>query len=191
MKKPVFFSGLVVCLGLSFMFCVSPVAAQTASSGSVTGLVLDPQGSAVPGADVTLTDISTNGKQTATTNDSGRYNFPVVHPGLYDITVTKTGFKVARMTQQKVSIGLVLTVNVTMEVGALSETVTITSSPLGSELQTANATIGTTIDLKQLELLPNLGRDATSLLGLAPGVTPRGDIAGSYGSEHVHDRRRQ
>jgi hypothetical protein len=134
----------------------------------------------VPGADVTLTDIGTNGKQTTTTNDSGRYNFPVVNPGLYDITVSKTGFKVAKLTQQKVSIGLTLTINIALEVGALSETVVVTSSPLGSELQTANATIGNTIDLKQLELLPNLGRDATSLLGLNPGVTPRGDIAGSY-----------
>src|SRR5205814_8111260 len=91
-----------------------------------------------------------------------------------------TGFKVAKMSQQKVSIGLVLTVNVTMEVESLSETVIVTTSPLGSELQTANATIGNTINLKQLELLPNLGRDATSLLSLQPGVTPRGDIAGSY-----------
>jgi hypothetical protein len=127
-----------------------------------------------------LTDVATNGKQTAATNDSGRYNFPVVHPGIYDITVSKSGFKVAKLAQQKVSIGLTLTVNVILEVGALSETVVVTSSPLGSELQTSNATIGNTIDLKQLELLPNLGRDATTLLGLAPGVTPRGDIAGSY-----------
>src|SRR5215510_8024507 len=180
MKRFALVFGLVVVIGLSITVGVSRVAAQTASSGSVTGLVSDPQGASVPGAEVTLTDMATSGKQTATTNDSGRYNFPVVHPGLYDITVSKTGFKVAKMAQQKVSIGLVLTINVTMEVGALSETVVVTSSPLGSELQTANATIGNTIDLKQLELLPNLGRDATSLLGLSPGVTPRGDIAGSY-----------
>ena len=72
-----------------------------------------------------------------------------------------------------------LTLDVALEVGALSETVVVTSQA-GSELQTANATIGNTINLKNLELLPNLGRDATSLLGLNPGVTPRGDIAGSY-----------
>src|SRR5260370_38447073 len=79
-----------------------------------------------------------------------------------------------------VSIGILLTVNVTLEVGSLAENVDVTLSPLGSELQTANATIGNTINLKQLELLPNLGRDATSLLSLQPGVTPRGDSAGSY-----------
>src|SRR2546423_2652093 len=180
MKRLSIFLGLVVCIGVLCTVLASSAHAQTASSGSITGLVADPQGSSVPGADVTLTDLATNGKQTTSTNDSGRYNFPVVSPGIFDITVTKTGFKTAKLAQQKVSIGLVLTVNVTMEVGSLTETVIVTTSPLGSELQTANATIGNTINLKQLELLPNLGRDATSLLGLQPGVTPRGDISGSY-----------
>src|SRR5882724_3361882 len=180
MKRLSIFLGLVVCVGVLYTVSASSARAQTASSGSITGLVADPQGSSVPGADVTLTDMATNGKQTTSTNDSGRYNFPVVSPGIFDITVTKTGFKTAKLAQQKVSIGLVLTVNVTMEVGSLTETVIVTTSPLGSELQTANATIGNTINLKQLELLPNLGRDATSLLGLQPGVTPRGDISGSY-----------
>jgi hypothetical protein len=180
MKRLSFFLALVVCIGVVFGLSVTSAKAQTASSGSVTGQASDPQGASVPGADVTLTDTATNSKQSATTNDSGRFNFPVVSPGLYDIVVSKSGFKIHKLTQQKVSIGLVLTVNVSMEVGSLSETVVVTSSPLGSELQTANATVGNTIDLKQLELLPNLGRDATSLLGLAPGVTPRGDIAGSF-----------
>ena len=179
MKRLTFFPGLAVCIGLSFAFCASPVAAQTASSGSVTGLVSDPQGASVPGAEVTLTDITTSGKQTATTNDSGRYNFPVVHPGLYDITVSKSAFKVAKMAQQRVSVGLVLTVNVTLEVGSLTETVVVTSSPTGAELQTANATIGNTISLKDLELLPNLGRDASTLMALQPGVTPLGNVAGA------------
>ncbi len=180
MKRVSFFLGLAVGIGFLLTLCATPTQAQTASSGSITGQVSDPQGSSVPGADVTLTDIGTKSKQSATTNDSGRYNFPVVNSGLYDIVVSKAGFKVAKMAQQKVSIGLVLTVNVTLEVGSLAETVVVTTSPLGSELQTANATIGNTINLKQLELLPNLGRDATSLLSLQPGVTPRGDIAGSY-----------
>jgi len=132
MKRVLFFSGLFVCAGILVGLSFSPARAQTASSGSITGLVADPQGGSVPGADVTLTDTSTNSKQSTTTNDSGRYNFPVVHPGLYDITVSKSGFKIAKMTQQKVSIGLVLTVNIPLEVGALTETVIVTSSPLGS-----------------------------------------------------------
>src|SRR5262244_107258 len=171
---------LIVFVGVLPGFGAVTASAQSASSGSVSGLVTDSQGASVAGADVTLVDIATRSPQTTQTNEAGRYHFPVVAPGLYDVTVSKSGFKLAKLAQQKVSIGNVLTVNVTLEVGSLTETVVVTTSPLGSELQTANATVGNTIDLKQLELLPNLGRDATSLLGLAPGVTPRGDIAGSY-----------
>jgi hypothetical protein len=185
MSRLTFFLALIVCIGLSLMLCAGPVAAQTASSGSVTGLVSDPQGAAVPGADVTLTDISTSGKQTTSTNESGRYNFPVVHPAIYDITVSKTGFKVAKMSQQRVSIGLVLTVNVALEVGALSETVVVTSSPTGAELQTANASIGNTISLKDLELLPNLGRDASTLIALQPAVGPLGQVAGAVEDQNT------
>src|SRR5882724_6842102 len=179
MKRVSFFLWLVVCVGLLLFLTATVGRAQTASSGSVTGQVSDPQGASVPGTDVALTDLATNSKQTATTNDSGRYTFPVVNPGLYDITVSKSGFKVAKFSAQKVSIGNVLTVNVSLEVGAVTETVVVTSMA-GNELQSANATIGNTINLKQLELLPNLARDATSLLSLQPGVTPRGDIAGSF-----------
>src|SRR6202171_3337179 len=179
MKRVSFFLGLAVGIGVLLTLGAMSAQAQTASSGSVTGQVADPQGASVPGADVTLTGTATSSKQTATTNDSGRYNFPVVNSGLYDITISKSGFKVAKFAAQQVSIGNVMTLNVTLEVGSLSESGVVTSVA-GNELQSANATIGNTISLKQLELLPNLGRDATSLLSLQPGVTPRGDIAGSY-----------
>src|SRR5207253_10352341 len=99
--------------------------------------------------------------------------------GTCHITISKSGFRVHKAASQKVSVATQLTLDVQLEVGALTETVVVTSQA-GTELQTANATVGNTIDLKNLELLPNLGRDATSLLGLSPGVTPRGDIAGSY-----------
>jgi hypothetical protein len=179
MKRLAFFVAWVACVAVVCTLVVTSAYAQTASSGSISGLVTDPQGGVVPGATVILTDLATSGKQTSNTNDAGRYNFPVVNPGLYDIVVSKSGFKTAKMAQQKVSIGLVLTVNVTLEVGSLSETVVVTTSPLGSELQSSNATIGNTINLKQLELLPNLGRDASTLMALQPGVTPLGNVAGT------------
>src|SRR4051812_10286972 len=179
MKRLAFFVWWVACVAVVCTLAVTSAHAQTASSGSISGLVTDPQGGVVPGATVVLTDIATSGKQTSNTNDAGRYTFPVINPGLYDIIVSKSGFKTAKMAQQKASIGLVLTVNVTLEVGSLSETVVVTSSPIGSELQSSNATIGNTINLKQLELLPNLGRDASTLMALQPGVTPLGNVAGA------------
>src|ERR1043166_907062 len=179
---------------LILLFAVSAVAftllnvtaarAQTASSGGVAGQISDPQGAIVPGASINLTETATKSAVTTTSNDAGRYNFPVVHPGIFDLVVSKQGFKTARFTNQKVSIGAVLTINVALEVGALTETVVVTSSPIGTELQTANATVGTTINLKEMELLPNLGRDATTLMALQPGVTPSGQVAGAVGDQN-------
>ena len=184
MKRVSLFLALAVLVTLLFSLGASPARAQTASSGSVTGQVSDPQGAIVQGAEVTLTDNATKSVITTTTNDAGRYSFPVVNPGVYDIIVTRQGFKTAKFTAQKVSVGAVLTVNVSMEVGALTETVVVTSTPAGTELQTANATVGTTINLKELELLPNLGRDATTLMALQPGVTPAGQVAGAVGDQN-------
>src|SRR5207245_8823990 len=99
------------------------------------------------------------------------------NPGSYDLLVGKQGFTTAKFSNQKVSIGAVLTLNVAMEVGALTETVVVTTTAAGTELQTANATIGNTISLKDLELLPNLGRDASTLMALQPAVTPAGQVA--------------
>src|SRR5438128_1753568 len=178
MKRLSFFLALAVCVGVFLTLNAAPAFAQ-GETGSVTGVVTDAQGGTVAGADVTLTDVATKSPRTTTTNDSGRYHFASVPVGSYDIVISKAGFKVHKAAAQKVSVGTQLTLDVALEVGALSETVVVTSQA-GTELQTANATIGNTINLKNLELLPNLGRDATSLLGLNPGVTPRGDIAGSY-----------
>src|SRR5438477_5855952 len=177
---------LVALVLLVVVSGINPISvrAQTVSSGSITGQVLDPQGAIVAGADVTLTDTSTKSAQTTTTNDAGRYNFPVVNPGVYDLVVSRQGFKTAKFSTQKVSIGAVSTIKVALEIGALTETVVVTSAPAGTELQTANATVGTTINLKELELLPNLGRDATTLMALQPGVTPAGQVAGAVGDQN-------
>src|SRR5256714_9614439 len=179
MKRLSFFLGLAVCVGIFLTLNAAPAFAQ-GETGSVTGVVTDPQGSTVAGADVSLTDVATKAARTTTTNDSGRYHFASIAAGLYDITISKSGFKTHKAAAQKVSIGTQLTLDVALEVGALTETVVVTSQA-GTDLQTANATIGNTINLKQLELLPNLGRDATTLMALQPEVNPNGGaVAGAY-----------
>ncbi|HMG74220.1 MAG TPA: carboxypeptidase-like regulatory domain-containing protein [Pyrinomonadaceae bacterium] len=179
MKRVSFFLALAVCTVL-FLAASATSAFAQGDTGSVTGVVTDPQGGTVPGADVTLTSIATKSSQTATTNDSGRFHFASISVGLYDIVISKSGFKIHKAAAQKVSVGSQLTVDVALEVGDLSQTVVVTSQA-GSELQTANATIGNTIDLKNLEILPNLGRDATTLMALQPGVNPNGGhVAGAY-----------
>src|SRR5437016_11906112 len=183
MKRLSFFLALAVCIGVFLTLNAAPAFAQ-GETGSVTGIVTDPQGGTVAGADVTLTDVATRSPRTTTTNDAGRYHFASITPGLYDITISKSGFKVYKAAAQKVSVATQLTLDVALEVGALTETVVITSQA-GTEIQTANASIGNTISLKDLELLPNLGRDATTLMALQPGVGPLGQVAGAVEDQNT------
>lgn len=172
---------VVICLGLA----ATEVRAQSTSAGTVSGQVKDAQGAAVSGAEVKLLDPSTNASRTTITNEEGRYAFVNVPPGIYNMLVSKVGFKVAKLTEEKVSVGLVLTVNITMEVGAVSETVVVTSAT-GADLQTTNASVGTTISGKHLELLTNLGRDANVLFVLQPAVTPSGSVAGAVNDQNSY-----
>src|SRR5215510_7817812 len=177
MKKLSLFLAVAVAVGVFLLASPKPVAAQ-GETGSIGGIVTDPQGGVVAGADVALTDVTTKTARTTTTNDSGRYYFASVHVGTYDLTITKSGFKIFKAAAQRVSVGTQVTVDVVLEVGALTETVVVTSQA-GTELQTANATVGATVSLKDLEMLPNLGRDASTLMALQPGVAPNGAVAGA------------
>lgn len=181
--RPCFARLLVLVAVLSFG--LSAALAQATSTGTVTGQITDAQGSAIPLAEVTLVDITTGSSQKVVTNEAGRYTFPTVTPGLYNLSVSKTGFKQAKLDNEKVTVGTVLTVNVTMEVGAVSETAVITATA-GTELQTTNATVGTTLTGRQLELLTNLGRDANALMVLQPAVAPGGQVAGAVQDQNTY-----
>src|SRR5215813_11370343 len=159
--------------------------AQSTSTGAVSGQVTDPQSAAVAGAEVILLDIAKNTPLSTVTNEEGRYNFVNVPPGLYDLSVSKMGFIRAKAPGQKVTIGLVLTVNVTLQLGSVAETVVVTSAS-GAELQTTNATVGTTLTGRHIELLTNLGRDANALFVLQPAVAPTGEVAGAVRDQNTY-----
>jgi hypothetical protein len=168
---------LVVALACVFALTPSALFSQAASTGTVAGTVTDPSGGAVVGATVTLTDIATNIPRTAATNETGRYFFANVVPGSYNLSVNKTGFRVSRVADQKVSVGLAVTLNVVLELGSVAETVEVTAS--GADLQTLNATVGQTIDGSLLQSLPSIGRDSSTFVTLQPGVSPDGSVAGA------------
>src|SRR5215469_11581990 len=143
--------------------------------GSITGPVLDAQGAAVTGASVAITDTSTNIERIAVTNETGRYIFVDLPPGAYNVAVTKTGFRVAKLPKQVVSVGLAITLNVSLEVGAVTESIEVIAS--GAELQTFNATVGNTVSGDLLQDLPSIQRDAATFVTLQPGVSPDGSVA--------------
>jgi hypothetical protein len=91
--------------------------AQTGGTGIVVGTVTDPTGAAVPGAAVTLTDAATNSERTTTTNEAGRYDFPNVPPGKYNLTISKTGFRAGKFVNQPVAVGESRTLDAKLEMG--------------------------------------------------------------------------
>lgn len=161
-----------------FFAVAAPAWSQTSTAGTVIGQVLDEQHAAVPGASVRLVETSTNNSQSATTNSEGRYVFPQVNPGNYNLNFSKTGFASFQVNNQSVRIGQTLTIDAGLKVGSTATTVEVTASA-GAELQTMNATVGGTLSGMALLTLPNLGRDVTSMAVLQPATTPTGQTAGT------------
>lgn len=156
----------------AFLFAAPMGAwAQSTTSGSVGGSVVDPSNAVIVGAKITMQQHGTNLVLSAKTDATGRYSFPVVAPGDYTITVTQAGFQTSVVTTAHVEVATAATVNFTLKVGQQSQTVEVTSIP-GAELQTTNASIGTTMGSQMIENLPSIQRNVTSLLGLQPAVTP-------------------
>src|SRR6266480_2004893 len=170
---------ILLAVTLSCLFALTPSAlfAQAASTGTVAGTVTDPSGAGVAGAAVTLVDPSTNDSRKTTTNETGRYLFANVPPGTYNMTINKTGFRVAKFTGQIVTVGSAITLNATMELGSVSQVVEVTAN--GAELQTLNATVGNSAGGELLQSLPSIGRDSSTFVTLQPGVSPDGSVAGA------------
>ncbi len=127
---------LLVCMGSG---SVLPVWSQSTSSGTVAGSVTDPSNAVVPGATVALTDSSTNIARTTTTNKEGHYIFVDVTPGVYRISVTKSGFATSKTEKQEVKVGESLTLNLSLQVGGANVVVEVSAT--GTELETMNATV--------------------------------------------------
>lgn len=150
-------------------------------NGSLTGIVRDSTGATVPGAEITLTEPSTQTKYHTTTNTQGVYSFPVVQVGSYTMTGSVSGFK--RYIQQgiTVSIGNTATIDVVLQVGQVAQTVEIHAD--ASQLQTQTSDIGTTVTPVLLEALPlqfgSVLRSSIQFVDLTPGF--EGDASGNPG----------
>jgi len=121
-------------------------------------------------AKVELEDVDTKAKTSVTTGSDGSYTFPSVRPGNYSIIVSGKGFRQSVVTDVRVEVGKSALVNVSLEVGGMTETVEVSAT--GLQLQTLDATMGNVLDSNLLSHLPTLSRDATSLLLLQPMSIP-------------------
>src|SRR2546428_2466380 len=152
-------------LGLAL---TSRLAAAQAETGRIAGTVTDPQGSAVPGATVTATSVSTGASRLTVTDTSGAYVLANLLPALYDIKFELTGFKTTTSRVQ-VTVGADLTTNARLEVGTLTEVVAVTAQSERINVRTPE--VATTITQQQLRELPTITRDPYDLVAVAGNVT--------------------
>src|SRR6185312_7203854 len=124
----VFWAGRMAMVTALFWLAAVPVnmAAQSTTSGDITGVVSDPSGAAIPGATVTITNNATGAAHTRTTDPHGNYRFSLLSPGEYMVAATATGFA-PRKANVVVNVGQVSAANLRMQVGSATQTVTVTS----------------------------------------------------------------
>lgn len=141
---------------------------QSSATGSLSGTVVDPTGAAVAGVSVTVKNES--GQEiTVTTNDQGSFTIPALGAGIYTMTVSPTtGFKQSILKDVKVNAGQPSNIDVKLEVGQVTESVTITGAG-GELINSTNATVSTTITGRQITDLPFASRNALDLVLLLPG----------------------
>lgn len=149
---------------------VSGEALAQTSMGGVSGTVTDAGGAVVPGATVTLTSQATNVAATRATNDAGFFAFVSVRPGTYELTIELAGFRTAQVPPFVVGVNASVARNVTLEVGALAETVQVEAQ--SELLQGSTAELGNIVEERVIRDLPTQGRNFTQLLLLSPGVNP-------------------
>jgi Carboxypeptidase regulatory-like domain len=170
MKELVRFAVAVV-LVLGVLSLGIAAKAQTSTTGIVLGTVIDSSGASVVDATVVLRNTATNNSTTQATNGAGQYTFVNVAPGGYEVTVKKDGFRTSTVTALSVDVSKSYTVDVKLEIGAVTESITV-STEARVELQTTDAQVGDVIGGTTLSRLPTLTRDASELLTLQPGTTP-------------------
>jgi hypothetical protein len=164
-----------------------PAAAQT--SGEIRGVVTDASGAAVAGATVTVTNAATGAVRRAATNDEGIYNFPSLQPGVYALRVEQQGFKTALRDNIELQVQQVASIDMTLEIGSVGETVTVTGgAPL---LAQESTTVGTVIENKRIVDLPLNGRNFLQLVATAPNVSFGFQNAGQAGSRQGGTRSQQ
>jgi outer membrane receptor protein involved in Fe transport len=190
MKTPI---RILTVLALALSFFVS-AAAQTTTTGSIEGTVVDVNGAAIPGIAVSVAGPNLIRTQSATTNDEGYFNIPQIPPGRYTLTVESAkGF--ARFEEANVEVNLtrVSTLAVTLRPAGATETVEVTASS-GAAVDVSTNTTGTNVSTEQFSNFPTQ-RTVQSLYTIAPTVSRSGlrdasgrdrdpSVAGSSGPEN-------
>ena len=173
-------------LVVGLVLCAIPVAAQS-PNGTINGLVLDPSSQLIVGAEVLAVNDVTGLQYKTKTNSEGVYVLANLPPGPYRIQVSRSGFKTVIRPDITLNVQDALSINFTLPVGAVLETVTITGgAPL---VNTESATVSTVVDRQLAENLPMNGRSFQTLIELTPGVVPATSNSNDGGQFNINGQR--
>ncbi len=165
-RVAVYFAVLVLAF-----FAGASLASSQVLYGSMVGTLTDQSGAVVPNATVTATNAATNQTYSGVTDEAGRYNIPDVVPGSYTVKVTATGFHTLVQTDVVVTINNVTRTDLKLEVGQVSEQVTVQAQAV--QLQTDKSDVHSEIGEVAIENLPlTTFRNYQQLINLVPGATP-------------------
>ncbi|HEX4277890.1 MAG TPA: TonB-dependent receptor [Bryobacteraceae bacterium] len=165
-------------LGLLLICCGLPLAAQ---NSSLNGVITDARAAVVPAASITIQNEDTTASRATLSNDRGEYSVVQVPPGKYRVTVEKPGFNV-QATEVVLQTNTPATLNLTLEVGAVSQTVSVTAE--AAAVNTENASMGNPFTEIQVKEIPLQTRNIVALLGVQPGVASTGQVLGARADQN-------
>ena len=158
----------VALLSLLFAFMtIASAWAQTATTGSISGVVTDPSAAVVSGAPIALKNVDTGSSTFTTSNAQGSYDFSLLQPGNYSVSANVAGFQKVLKTVT-VTLGASSTVNLQLSLSEQTESVDVTDQVTG--VQTEDANLQTNFNAQQIALLPNPGNDLSAVALTAPGA---------------------
>jgi hypothetical protein len=162
------------------LVCTAPPAFAQATTATIFGSITDASGAAVPGAEVTATNVETNVTRSATTGADGSYQLVFLPIGTYRVDANARGFKKFEQTGIVLDVNRNARVDAVLQVGAVSETVEVTSdAPL---VDTKLPVLGQTVNNEDIENLPLVDRDVYSLLTLTAGVDTTSEATDNFGA---------
>jgi hypothetical protein len=167
---------VVLILGVGLLVAVH---AQTSIVGNISGTVRDPKGAAVPRTEVTITDERTGSSRTVMSDDDGFYSAPSLAVGRYSVSVSPQGFKKSVASGVDLHVGENRVVNLELQLGQVSETVTVTAN--ATTVETRSGDVASLISEKQVTELPLNGRNYAALVTLVPGLSAPNE-GGAFGT---------
>jgi hypothetical protein len=179
---------------LLLILCATILVSAQSTDATLSGVVIDPSGRVIPGAEIVVFNEATGVRYRNATNASGIYAVSILPPGGYRVQVSKAGFKTIIKPDVILNVQSAIVLNFTLPIGAASETVTVSGG--ASAINTTDASVSTVIDRKFVENIPLNGQSFQDLISMTPGTVTQspqqlGQGAGYYGDFSVNGQRTQ